>query len=152
MRWGYSYEADASYFILENLGLGVKFHNFHSGDSMPVSAVVNGNIVEGVSEDNVDIYFIGPIATYRLPSRNRNNDAHPLPVSDNRITAHVFCALDNSGVQDTFLRHFPCIQFFVPRKQNAVLNRIPVCIGKNRNPVSVERETCKQLQINRKSM
>lgn len=73
MRWGYSYEADASYFILENLGLGVKFHNFHSGDSMPVYAVVNGNIVEGVSEDNIDIYFIGPIATYRLPSRNRNN-------------------------------------------------------------------------------
>ena len=34
MRWGYSYEADASYFIIS---------------------------------------FIGPIATYRLPSRNRNN-------------------------------------------------------------------------------
>ena len=73
MRWGYSYGADVSYFILENLGLGVKFHNFHSGDSMPVSAIVNGNIVEGVNEDNIDIYFIGPIATYRLPSRNRNN-------------------------------------------------------------------------------
>lgn len=73
MRWGYSYGADVSYFILENLGLGVKFHNFHSGDSMPVSAIVNGNLVEGVNEDNIDIYFIGPIATYRLPSRNRNN-------------------------------------------------------------------------------
>ena len=73
MRWGYSYGVDVSYFILENLGLGVKFHNFHSGDSMPVSAIVNGNLVEGVNEDNVDIYFIGPIATYRLPSRNRNN-------------------------------------------------------------------------------
>lgn len=74
MRWGYSYGADASYFLHENLGIGVKFLNFHSEDSMPVSAInKNGSTVYGVSEDKVDIYFIGPVVTFRLPSRDRRN-------------------------------------------------------------------------------
>ncbi|MDT3388600.1 MAG: porin family protein [Bacteroidota bacterium] len=74
MRWGFSYGADVSYFVHENFGVGIKFHNFHSADSMPISAVdQSGKVLEGVEEDKMDIYFIGPIATFRLPSRNRAN-------------------------------------------------------------------------------
>lgn len=74
MRWGFSYGADVSYFVHENFGVGIKFHNFHSEDSMPISTVdPSGAILNGVEEDKMDIYFIGPIATFRLPSRNRAN-------------------------------------------------------------------------------
>ena len=74
MRWGFSYGADVSYFVHENFGVGIKFHNFHSEDSMPISTVdPSGAILNGVEEDNMDIYFIGPIATFRLASKNRAN-------------------------------------------------------------------------------
>ena len=74
MRWGFSYGADVSYFVHENFGVGIKFHNFHSEDSMPISVLdQSGKVLEGVEEDKMDIYFIGPIATFRLPSRNRAN-------------------------------------------------------------------------------
>jgi hypothetical protein len=74
MRWGFSYGADVSYFVHENFGVGIKFHNFHSADSMPISVLdQSGKVLEGVEEDKMDIYFIGPIATFRLPSRNRAN-------------------------------------------------------------------------------
>lgn len=74
MRWGFSYGADVSYFVHENFGVGIKFHNFHSADSMPITVLdQSGKVLEGVEEDKMDIYFIGPIATFRLPSRNRAN-------------------------------------------------------------------------------
>lgn len=74
MRWGFSYGADVSYFVHENFGVGIKFHNFHSADSMPISVLdQNGKVLEGVEEDKMDIYFIGPIATFRLASKNRAN-------------------------------------------------------------------------------
>ena len=74
LRWGFTYGADVSYFIHENLGVGFKFHNCHTEDSMPVSTTDgNGKTVNSVLEDKIDIYYIGPIATFRLPSKNRNN-------------------------------------------------------------------------------
>lgn len=74
MRWGFSYGADVSYFVHENFGVGIKFHNFHSADSMPISVLdQSGAILNGVEEDKMDIYFIGPIATFRLASKNRAN-------------------------------------------------------------------------------
>lgn len=75
LRFGYTYGADVTRFFSENFGLGLKFNNHHTGDSMPVAITDSstGKTTDGVLEDQIDIWFLGPVFTYRLLSRNRNN-------------------------------------------------------------------------------
>ena len=68
-RWGVNYAADVTVFISENIGVGIKAQNVYYGDKMPASA--NGK--NGFLEDYENIWFAGPVFTFRLPSNNRNN-------------------------------------------------------------------------------
>lgn len=68
-RWGINYGADVTVFISENIGVGIKAQNVYYGDKMPASA--NGK--NGFLEDYENIWFAGPIFTFRMPSKNRNN-------------------------------------------------------------------------------
>jgi hypothetical protein len=73
MKFSFTYGAEVSYFFGESAGIGVRFHNFHTSDEMPMSAVINGSIREGYLKDQIDIWFVGPILKGRLltPSRKQ---------------------------------------------------------------------------------
>ena len=74
MSFGATVDADVSYFIGEAAGFGVRYHNFFSGDQMPITAVMSdGSVQEGYMRDNVSIWFVGPSIKGRLltPSRNQ---------------------------------------------------------------------------------
>ena len=68
-RLGVNYGADVTVFISENIGVGIKAQNVYYGDKMPAS--VDGK--NGFLEDYENIWFAGPIFTFRMPSKNRNN-------------------------------------------------------------------------------
>ena len=68
-RIGAMYGADVTFFFSENLGVGIKAQNVYYGDKMPAS--LNGK--NGYLEDYENIWFAGPVFTFRMPSRNRNN-------------------------------------------------------------------------------
>ena len=70
---GLTYGADITYFFSENFGLGLKFHNLFVSDKMPASVNDGHQTVNGYLEDDINIAFLGPVFTFRLPSRNRNN-------------------------------------------------------------------------------
>lgn len=75
MRLGWIYGADVTYFFNEYFGLGVKFQNLYTSDQMPASATdtETGKVTNGYLENYDNIWFAGPMFTYRLPSRNRKN-------------------------------------------------------------------------------
>lgn len=72
LRHGYTYGADLTWFFLQNFGVGVKGNVFHSGNSSEniTMSLDNGKQVTGRMEDNVNIWFIGPMASWRCASRN----------------------------------------------------------------------------------
>ena len=74
MKLGATVDAEVSYFFGESAGIGIRYHNFFSGDQMPMSAVMSdGSIQEGYLKDHVSIWFVGPSIRGRFltPSRNQ---------------------------------------------------------------------------------
>ena len=74
MKLGATVDAEVSYFFGESAGLGVRYHNFFSGDQMPMSVKMSdGSIQEGYLKNNVSIWFVGPAIRGRFltPSRNQ---------------------------------------------------------------------------------
>ena len=70
---GLTFGADFTYFYSENCGLGLKYHNLCLSDKMPASINDGRQTVNGYLEDDINIAFLGPVFTFRLPSRNKNN-------------------------------------------------------------------------------
>lgn len=74
MKLGATVDAEVSYFFGESAGIGVRYHNFFSGDQMPMSVQLSdGSIQQGYMRDNVSIWFVGPAIRGRFvtPSRNQ---------------------------------------------------------------------------------
>ena len=72
LRFGWLYGADVSYFLSDNMGIGFKFQNFYSSDEMPVSVAQGATVTNGLLKDYSNIWFAGPVFTYRKPTRSRN--------------------------------------------------------------------------------
>lgn len=73
MRQGWTYGADVTYFFSERLGLAFQFHNLYVADKMPASVRENEHVTRGFLEDYGNIWFLGPVFTYRLLSKDRKN-------------------------------------------------------------------------------
>ncbi len=76
LRSGYSIGADVSYFIKENLGIGLKYNRFMTSNSLNnVSFTPNngGPNVFGTLANNVSIDFIAPYLSVRQISKNQKN-------------------------------------------------------------------------------
>lgn len=73
LKWGLAYGADITGFFSENLGAGIKFHNAHFGHEMPVTAQINGRTKSGSLEDQINIFFVGPILSTRSLNRTKTN-------------------------------------------------------------------------------
>lgn len=74
-RVGYIYGADVTYFFTESIGLGLKFQNSYSADKMPASLTETdtGKVTNGYLENYENLWFAGPMFTYRVLSKNRKN-------------------------------------------------------------------------------
>lgn len=76
LRSGYSFSADVTYFIKENLGIGLKYNRFNTSNSLnnvtftPLNA---GPTKFGTLSDEVKIDFIAPYFSVRQISNNEKN-------------------------------------------------------------------------------
>ena len=76
LKWGKHFSADASWFISESLGFGVKYSRFMSSNSLlNVSADIDGNglLDYGNIKDNISISFVGPMVSTVFNSYNKKN-------------------------------------------------------------------------------
>lgn len=74
LKWGYSYGADITYFFGPTLGVGVKYHDFHtSNQAQGTFTFDNGSSKSGTMADKIDIWFLGPILSYRVLDSNARN-------------------------------------------------------------------------------
>lgn len=75
LKSGYHYGLDISYFFTEQLGLGFKYHSFHSKNELNNIYVQypNGDIETGKMSDDISINFIGPTFTTRFLNANKRN-------------------------------------------------------------------------------
>lgn len=74
LKWGFTYGADATYFFTETLGAGIKYNNMHSFSSEDVTITYDdGTRKSGKLEDNIDIWFIGPMVSYRKYNLSNGN-------------------------------------------------------------------------------
>ena len=74
LKWGLSYGADVTYYFIDSFGAGIKFSNFHTGHSEYITASFeNGTTRSGPLSDNIDIFFAGPVAAYRVLSASGRN-------------------------------------------------------------------------------
>lgn len=76
LKSGSHISIDASYFINETIGLGMKYSKYFSkGDFGTINADYNGDgiIDSGQMNDNISISFLGPMFTTNMPSRNKKN-------------------------------------------------------------------------------
>ena len=70
---GYSYGADAEYFFFENMGAGIRYHNFHGSAAATGTFNIAGTRYDGFLSEDIDISYIGPIVTYRLFSSSNKH-------------------------------------------------------------------------------
>lgn len=73
LKRGYSYGADIEYFFYENMGVGIRYHNFHGSAAAIGTHYIKGNRFDGYMSDDIDISYIGPIVTYRLFSSSNKH-------------------------------------------------------------------------------
>ncbi|MDP3433520.1 MAG: hypothetical protein Q8T04_11210 [Bacteroidota bacterium] len=76
LKSGNHFSIDASYFLNESIGLGIKYSQFNSKEDF---GTVNydfdqdGRIDVGQMNDNMTISFIGPLVASYIPSANKKN-------------------------------------------------------------------------------
>ena len=76
LKWGSQFSADATWFISESVGFGLKFNHYMSSNSIAnVSADVNhdGITEYGNMSDDIGITFFGPMVSTVSYSANRSN-------------------------------------------------------------------------------
>lgn len=74
LKHGVTYGADATWFFMESFGVGLKYNVLSAGNSEQVTVTYDdGTQKSGLLEDNINISFCGPIASYRVLSRNMRN-------------------------------------------------------------------------------
>jgi len=76
LKWGGCFSADASYFISEAIGLGLKYNYFGSGNTMQnVSMDIDGDgdTETGAMSDDINISFVGPMVSSLVYSGNKKN-------------------------------------------------------------------------------
>ncbi|TLX73071.1 hypothetical protein E9993_16560 [Labilibacter sediminis] len=75
LKSGYHYGADATYFISENTGLGIKYTMFRSKNSMDNIYITydNGDTEYGRMSDDLFISFVGPNLVYRKFDKYNTN-------------------------------------------------------------------------------
>ena len=73
-KWGYTYGADISYLLSGHTRVGLKYNNMHSyGSEMITIAKDDGTSWSGESENNVNIWYLGPIFGDRANKKNTEN-------------------------------------------------------------------------------
>ena len=71
LRHCVSYGADVTWYLVKSFGVGLKYSNIHTANSENVTLkYTDGTHRSGLMEDKIDISFVGPMASYRLLSRN----------------------------------------------------------------------------------
>lgn len=71
LKHGATYGADATWFFMESMGVGLKYNDLHVGNSEQVTVTYDdGTLNSGFLEDKISIRFFGPIASYRVLNRN----------------------------------------------------------------------------------
>ena len=73
MKYGVSFGADAIYYFIDNIGVGVKFHQFHTGNKKYGHYEAGSDVVSTVLQDRIRFTFIGPIVSTRLLSEAKRN-------------------------------------------------------------------------------
>lgn len=74
LKHGVTYGADATWFFMESLGVGLKYNALHVGNSEQVTVDYDdGTQKSGLLEEKINICFFGPIASYRVVSKNMRN-------------------------------------------------------------------------------
>lgn len=73
LKHGVTYGADATWFFMESLGVGLKYNALHVGNSEHVTLTCGDGIQQCLLEDKINIWFFGPIASYRALSGNMRN-------------------------------------------------------------------------------
>lgn len=74
LRWGYSVGADLTWFFTDALGVGAKFNDIRVSNESQVSLTYeNGSTRAGTLKDRIDIWYAGPLLSYRWLSRTGRN-------------------------------------------------------------------------------
>lgn len=71
LRHGFTYGADATWYFMDFFGAGVKYNSLHVGNAERVTVSYDdGTTASGTMEDKINIWFLGPFASYRLAGGN----------------------------------------------------------------------------------
>lgn len=71
LKSGFCYGADATWYFMNSLGAGIKYSNVSVANSEDVTITYeDGNIEYGEIADDVNIWFLGPMVSYRSVSEN----------------------------------------------------------------------------------
>lgn len=74
LKNGTSYGVEATYYLFEVFGFGVKMLNYNTSNSAMVTASLSsGERWTGKMSDKINITYMGPVASYRLFSANRKH-------------------------------------------------------------------------------
>jgi hypothetical protein len=75
LKSGYHFGLDLSYYLSEQLGLGIKFYNYRSKNEINniYLTLPNGTAQFGKMSDDISINFIGPFVSTRLFDANKKN-------------------------------------------------------------------------------
>lgn len=75
LKWGYSYGVEATYFLNENIGGGVRFSQMRTSDGMDILTTdkTTGARRYAYLEENISVTFIGPVLAIRLTGDNKLN-------------------------------------------------------------------------------
>lgn len=73
LKSGYHFGADIKYYFSENIGIGIKYNQFKSSNSLDNIYVedTSGNRRYGKMSDNITTFYIGPEFSTRLPNQNK---------------------------------------------------------------------------------
>ena len=71
LRHGYTYGADATWYFMKSLGAGIKYNSRSAHNSEHVTVTYeDGTQESGLMEENMNYWFLGPMFSYRVMSKN----------------------------------------------------------------------------------
>ncbi len=71
MKNGFGFSADATWYFMQSLGVGVKYDaHFASNGEYVTVTYDDGTQESGQMKENVNVWFLGPMVSYRALSRN----------------------------------------------------------------------------------
>lgn len=72
LKWGLTYDVDATRYFHGTLGIGVKYNSFRTSSQQDIVATLGSSTVSGHLSDKINIWFAGPMLSSRDFTKGRS--------------------------------------------------------------------------------